>query len=180
MKEQENSFTYIIVVIIAVFIFSGCDSDSYDARKKLVSELSSLFEENRIEFGRIHKCFFKDSLSKRFAFNYQNGKIDIDDGINSIKIDSVDQIKENLDVYQILIFMKKEKIRIISGNPHEGWITFAFEDFKYPCFNFWYRSDFNSEDEKVKRAIENIKDTKTKNWVYVLGDGWHIRGVKCF
>jgi len=76
--------------------------------------------------------------------------------------------------------MKKEGIRVISGNPNEGWIAVAFEDFKYPCFNFRYKQNFEPNDEKIKQQIEDIKDLKTKNWIYVLGDKWFIEGVKCF
>jgi len=82
-------------------------------------------------------------------------------------------------VYQILTFMKKEKIRSIYGYGN-GQIDIFFEGYRLLCFNFIYRSDFNSDAEYVKREVENIKNTKTKNWIYILGDGWYIRGVKCF
>jgi hypothetical protein len=179
MKERgKNKLVCIIIIITSVFIFYSCDS--YTARKKLIFELSSLFNENRTEFNKICDYIYNDSLSKRFVFNYRDGKIDIDNGYSFIKIDSIYQIKDNLDIYQILTFMKKEKISIISGNPSEGWITFAFEDVKYPCFSFWHRQNFDSEDEKVKKRIKNIKDSKTKNWIYILGGGWIIQGETCF
>ena len=175
-----SKFVYAILVIITIFIIFYSCGDSYHSRKKLVTELSLLYNENRTEFDKICDYFYSDSLSKRFAFRYQDGKIDIDDGHSYIKIDSIYQIKDNLDVYQILTFMEKERIRIISSNSKEGWITLSFEDFKYPCFNFWYKRNFDPNDPDVKEQIENIKNRKTKDWIYVLGDKWFIHGVKCF
>jgi hypothetical protein len=82
------------------------------------------------------------------------------------------------DAYSILKFMEKENIRDISSN--KEWITVTFEDFKNPCFSFWFRDDFNPSDDKVKEKIENFKNTKTKNWLYVLDDKWFIKGEACF
>jgi len=175
---KRSRFFYTTILFVCILIFFGCDS--YHSRKKLATELSSLYNDNLSEFQTIQQYFMSDSLSKRFNFSYRDNKIEIDDGSNQIIIDSINQIKNNMDVYGILIFMKKNKIRIISSNAREGWITFAFKDHKFPCFNFWYRSDFNPDDEYVKQEVENIKNTKTKKWIYILGGGWYIRGVKCF
>lgn len=175
---KRNKFVYTVILIVSVFIFFCCDS--YHSRKKLATELSLMFNNNREEFDKIHDFFLGDSLSKGLIFRYQDEKIGIGIGNNSFTIDSITQMKDNPDICQILVFMKKEKIRTISGNGKEGWITLAFEDNKFPCFDFWYRSDFNPDDENVKQAVENIKNTKTKNWIHILGDGWYIRGVKCF
>jgi len=181
---RKNKFIYVFIVFVSILIFSCCDS--YQSRKKLAAELSLLFNENQTEFDLIEKYFVSDSLFKNLDFRYQDGKIGIGIGDNSIIVDSISNIKDNSIAYQILIFMYNNGIRTIYGNGcingKAGWIRFAFEDYNRhsPCFNFGYRSDFNPEDENVKREIENIHNMKTTNWTYVLGNGWYIRGVKCF
>ena len=181
MARRSKLICAISSIVCIFFIFYGCDS--YHSRKKLIKELSSLYVESWTEFNKIQEYFLGDSLPKSLIFRYEDKKIDIGVGDSLRIIESIDQIKGNPTVYQILAFMKNKRISIISGNGKEGWITLAFEDYNHysPCFNFWYRSDFNPEDEDVKREVENIKDTKTKNWTYILDKkGWYIRGVKCF
>ena len=117
--------------------------------------------------------------AKFFTFGNNEDKIELTIDKNILILDSIVQIKDNIDVYQILTFMKKEKIRTIYGYGN-GRIDISFESHRFLCFHFIYRSDFKPNDEYVKREVENIKNTKTKNWTYILGDGWYIRGVKCF
>jgi hypothetical protein len=156
----------------------GCDS--YNERKKLVSELSLLFNENRTEFDKIHDYIYSDSLYKFFTLENRDYRIEVKIGDNLIKIDSIVQIKDNPDVYQILTFMREKGIRSIYGYGKDVGIKIAFEDFKYPCFEFLYEPDFNLNDERVQELIQNIENSKTKNWIYVLNDKWFIHGLKCF
>jgi len=174
---KRNKFIYTIISFVCISIFFGCDT--YQSRKKLITELSSLYNENRSEFDKIQKYFSSDTIAKFFTFGNKDNKIELKINKNILILDSIVQIKDSIEVYQILTFMKKEKIRTIYGYGN-GSADISFEGYRYPCFNFLYRSDFNPDDEYVKQEVENIKNTKTKNWIYILGDGWYIRGVKCF
>lgn len=175
---ERNRFIYTVIGIIALLFFS---CDSYNSRKKLIEELSSLYNNNLVEFKKIQEYFSSDSLSRFIEFRYQDHRIEITLGDNSLIIDSINQMKTDPDVFQILTFMQKERIRSIYGYGKEGGIKIFFKDNKFPCFNFWYRSDFYPEDEDVKQQIENIKDSRKKAWIYVLDKkGWYIKGVPCF
>ena len=177
--QIKNKLIYTISLVVVVFlVLTTCDS--YSKREKLVAELSSIFYQNKKGFDDINSYFLSDSLFHRFSFGYKNNKIKIEHGEHSLEIDSIVQMRDNSNVYRILVFMQNNNIRMISGHGAGGWISLFFEDYKYPCFNFNYSINFNPEDENIKRKIENIKDTKTNNWIYVLMDGWYIRGVKCF
>ena len=188
--ERNSKFINIIVLIVCVLSFWGCDS--YHSRAKVIAELSSLYSENIEEFNNIHDFFLGDSLAKSLVVGYENNefrsednKIMINIANNPIIIDSIKQMKDNSDIYQILTFMERKKIRQISSNGKEGWISIRTKyqnniSLNLTCYNFWYRSDFNPDDEYIKQEVENIKNTQTKNWIYILGNGWYIKGVKCF
>ena len=167
----------LVAFLAALMIFSCCDS--YYSRKKLISELSSLYNENQIEFEIVKKYFSSDTVAKFFTLENKEDKIELKIDKNILILDSIVQIKDNNDIYRILTFMKKEKIQTIYGYGN-GRISISFEGHRLLCFNFIYRPDFNPDDEYVKQEVENIKNTKTKKWIYILGGGWYIRGVKCF
>jgi len=123
-------------------------------------------------------------LGSTFDFLGTTGNIPITFKVNNDKnpiiIDSIVQMKNEIDIFKILIFMKEKGIRSIYGYGKGEGIKIILEGNRYPCFNFLYRPDFNPDDENVKLEIANISNTKTKNWIYILGNGWYIRGVKCF
>ena len=135
-----SKFVYVIIGITTVFILFGCDS--YNARKKLVSELSLLFTENRMEFDKIQAYFLRDSIGRSLSIDFKSDSIEIWDQGNKVDISKMEHLSNDTTLYQIFILMHKEKINRITGNNKEGWITLSFEDFKYPCFNFWYKCRF--------------------------------------
>lgn len=162
--------------ILTVLLLGSCDT--VKKREKLVSEVQNHFQENRDMYKLLQDYFSISGSYYGFAFNYKDDKITLKQGENSIKIDSIKQMITDTTVYNILVFMKKENIRDISGN--KEWIKITLEESKIPCFSFWFRDDFNPSDDKVKEKIENFKNKKTKNWLYVLDDKWFIKGEACF
>jgi hypothetical protein len=178
MKKRKSKKYQMLKVcfILTILLIGSCDT--VKKREKLVSEIQNHFQENREMYKLLQDYFPALGSYYGFAFNYKDDKITLKQGGNPIKIDSISQVMNDTDAYSILKFMEKENIRDISSN--KEWITVTFEDFKYPCFSFWFRDDFNPSDDKVKEKIENFKNTKTKNWLYVLDDKWFIKGEACF
>lgn len=162
--------------VLTILLIGSCDT--VKKRERLVFELKNHFQENREMYKTLQDYFSVPGSYYGFAFSYKDAKITLKQGGNPIKIDSISQVMDDTSAFNILIFMEKENIRDISSN--KDWITITFEDFKYPCFSFWYRDDFNPSDVKVKERIENFKNKKTKNWLYILDDKWFIKGEACF
>ena len=175
---KKNKKVLWAIAFISIFTFYKCDS--YKAREKLVFEISETCKNNEKEFEIVHDYIFKDSLSKRLVLNNRNRKIEINEGGKTFEVDSISEIKENIETYEILSFMEKENIYIISGNPIEKWIVVAFNTHKYPCFSFWYKKDFDINKKDIQQKIINFKNTKTKKWIYPIKDKWYIQGEKCW
>lgn len=166
----------IIFVLCYLVMFFSCDT--IGKREELVDELSRQFHENFEEFEYVRDYLSKENSYFGFTFDYKDNRIKLKQGKNSVKFDSISQIKTDTVVYKILLFMKEGGIRDISGN--KDWIKVTYEEQKYPCFSFWYRADFNPEDDKTKIKINNFKNRKSKNWIFVLNDNWFIKGEPCF
>ncbi|MBP6871381.1 MAG: hypothetical protein KBC43_05190 [Bacteroidales bacterium] len=162
--------------VLIVILMTSCDT--LKKRERLVAEIENNFQENREIYNLLVHYFGEPNSYLGFAFNYKDEKIILKQEKNPIKIDSISQVINNTEVYKILVFMKNENIRDISGN--KEWIKISTEESKTPCFSFWYRSDFNLDDEKVKQKIIKFKNTKTKDWIYILDDKWFIKGEACF
>lgn len=151
--------------------------DTVKKREILAYEIQSHFQVNREMYKLLQNYFTSQGSYYGFAFNYKDDKITLKQAGNSIKIDSISQVMNDTVAYSILKFMEKENLRDISSN--KQWITVKFEEFKYPCFSLWYRVDFNPSDDNVKERIKNFKNKKTKNWLFILGDKWYIKGEAC-
>ncbi|MCD4741651.1 MAG: hypothetical protein K8R67_04075 [Desulfobacteraceae bacterium] len=174
--NNRNNMTNIGLAVSIFILMVSCDTSS--KRTKLVDELSKHFQENYIDFETTKKYLSEEKSYFGFAFDYKDNKVKLKQGENSIKLDSISQIKGDTTVYNILIFMKEEGIRDISGN--KEWIKVTYEEQKYPCFSFWFRADFNPEDKKTAQKIINFHDNKSKNWIFILKDKWFIKGETCF
>lgn len=174
---KKNRYKSIIAFcILALLLNVSCNT--VNKREKLGSEMKSHFQENQEMYNFLKEYLFKTDSYYGFTFNYKNDRITLKQGGIPLEIDSINQVVNNKDVYDILMFMKEENIRDVSSN--KEWITITFEDFKYPCFSFWFRTDFDPKDENTIQKINNFKNKESKNWIFILKDKWYIKGEACF
>lgn len=166
----------IALVLYCVVLLISCDT--IKKRTKLVEELSKHFRDNYTDFEMARDYLSDDKSYLGFSFDYKEDKIILKQGKTSLKLDSITEIKSDTVVYDILSFMKSEGIRDISGN--KEWIKVTYDEHKYPCFSFWFRQDFNVNDEMTIKKIKNFENTESKNWILVLKDKWFIKGEACF
>lgn len=166
----------IAIVISCLVFISSCNS--LNRRSKLVADLSSHFQDNYTTYEKLREYFSDDKSYLGFSFDYLDDRIKLKQGGATVKLDSISQIKGDQVVTDILLFMKEERIRDISGNSE--WIKVTFEVNKFPCFSFWFKADFNPENESTIKMINNFENKKGEDWIYVLKDKWYLQGEVCF
>jgi hypothetical protein len=168
----------------------GCDNEYW--RNELVKTMVKDFSDNKSMYYFIKDYFTQseDSVAS-IEYDFSSGEINIrkiqkKEGINwPYKIKSYDEIDtlafvKNKDaVIKILEFLKSNEIMGVSGTRELVYINHKEPSF-VPCFSFWYRKNFNPNDEDIRHKISNFSNVNTTNWIFLLGDGWYIQGEKCF
>lgn len=176
MESKTNNAMKIVIVLLSIVTLVSCDT--VKKRTKLTEQLSKQFQKSNTDFEMVRNYLSDDKSYFGFSFEYKDNKIKLKKGKNTLKLDSISEIRRDTVVYNILSFMQKEGIRDISGN--REWIKVTYDEQKYPCFSFWFRQDFNPNDEKIRKRIENFDIANSKNWIFVLNDKWYIKGEACF
>lgn len=169
-------------VIILFFILISCNTTQ--RRTELVESLSNIFYDNydHFEEARLYLSgSYENTLYSGFKIDYQENRVEAFRHGCYIKLPSIYQTSSDTIASNILIFMKKCRIRIFEGG--DKWCLVVFNDFDYkhyPCYSFQYRSDFDTEKEKTKQEIENFNNSNTPYWTYTLCGKWFIQGESCF
>jgi len=178
MQKTENKISSALILAGFLTFLMIISCDTVKKREKVVHEIENEFHSDRDIYSLLEDYFSNPNSYLGFTFNYSNSKIVLKQEDGPTDIDSISQVKDDLEVFKILQFMRENKIRDISGNAE--WIKVTLEESRIPCFSIWYRYDFDLSKAKTKEQLTNFTNSKTKNWIYSLEERWFIKGEACF